>query len=86
VLAAAALLVGLLATYPYATLSTVTLLYLAFLPWGWWSFRAKAREWQQGEAERLGAGRDGAYRHGDPARRSEPAAPQSDGSTPGTRH
>ncbi|MDX2155357.1 MAG: phosphatidylcholine/phosphatidylserine synthase [Hyphomicrobiaceae bacterium] len=45
VLAAAAMLVGLLVTYPYVTMTTATLLYLAHIPWCWTRYRKDAREW-----------------------------------------
>jgi len=45
VLAAAALLVGLLATYPYMTLSAMTLIYLAMIPWSRARFQALSRKW-----------------------------------------
>jgi CDP-diacylglycerol--serine O-phosphatidyltransferase len=51
VLAAAAVLVGLLVTYPYATLTTATLLYLALIPWSWGRFRREARRWEADVAE-----------------------------------
>ncbi len=51
VLAAAALFVGLLATYPYMTLSVTTLLYLAMIPWSRSRFHALARKWAGSEAE-----------------------------------
>ena len=46
VLVAAALLVGLLATYPYPTLASLTLLYLAMIPVSYRRFKAKLRQWE----------------------------------------
>lgn len=45
ILVAAALLVGLLVTYPYATLTVVTLLYLALIPVSLRRFQDKQRQW-----------------------------------------
>ena len=45
VLVGAALLVGLLATYPYATLTVVTLIYLAIIPWSYIRYQKKQRAW-----------------------------------------
>ena len=45
ILVAAALLVGLLVTYPYATLTVVTLLYLALIPISLRRFQDKQRQW-----------------------------------------
>ena len=45
ILVGAALLVGLLATYPYATLTVVTLIYLAIIPWSYLRFQAKQQAW-----------------------------------------
>jgi CDP-diacylglycerol--serine O-phosphatidyltransferase len=45
VLVAAAMMVGLLVTYPYITMATATLLYLAHMPWSWWRYRREARAW-----------------------------------------
>ena len=47
VLAAAALLVGLLVTYPYGTLTTATLIYLALIPWSIIRYRSEARRWEE---------------------------------------
>lgn len=46
ILAVAALLVGLLVTYPYATLSITTLLYLSMIPWSWHRFRRELEAWK----------------------------------------
>ncbi|MEZ5854911.1 MAG: phosphatidylcholine/phosphatidylserine synthase [Hyphomicrobiaceae bacterium] len=51
VLAAAALLVGLLATYPYMTLSVMTLIYLAMIPWSRSRFLALSRRWAAGQPD-----------------------------------
>ena len=45
ILVAAALLVGMLVTYPYPTLASVTLLYLALIPISYRRFQAKQRQW-----------------------------------------
>ena len=50
VLAVAALMVGLLVTYPYATLSTATVIYLALIPWSIGKFRSEARKWEEAKA------------------------------------
>jgi CDP-diacylglycerol--serine O-phosphatidyltransferase len=42
----AALFVGLLVTYPSATLATGTILYLLLIPVGYRNFRSKARQWE----------------------------------------
>ena len=55
VLAVAAMLVGLLVTYPYATLCTATLVYLAIIPWTWHRFRREDRAWRASEANRPAA-------------------------------
>lgn len=46
ILVAAALLVGLLVTYPYPTLTVVTLLYLALIPLSYRRFQWKQNEWE----------------------------------------
>jgi CDP-diacylglycerol---serine O-phosphatidyltransferase len=45
ILVAAALLVGLLVTYPYPTLTVVTLIYLALIPLSYRRFQEKQRLW-----------------------------------------
>lgn len=45
ILVAAALLVGFLVTYPYPTLTVVTLLYLAMIPISYRRFQFKQKEW-----------------------------------------
>ncbi len=45
ILIGAALLVGLLVTYPYATLTVVTLLYLATIPWSYRRYHQHQRDW-----------------------------------------
>lgn len=45
ILVAAALLVGLLVTYPYPTLTVVTLIYLALIPLSFQRFQEKQRQW-----------------------------------------
>lgn len=45
ILVAAALLVGLLVTYPYPTLTVVTVVYLALIPVSYRRFRDKQRQW-----------------------------------------
>lgn len=45
-LVAAALIVGLLVTYPYPTLAVITLLYLALIPISYRRFKAKQRQWE----------------------------------------
>lgn len=55
VLVSAALLVGVLVTYPYATLTTVTLLYLAVIPWSYSRFKRKQQDWMAAEAGRTAA-------------------------------
>ncbi|MFV0295356.1 MAG: CDP-alcohol phosphatidyltransferase family protein [Hyphomicrobiaceae bacterium] len=45
ILAAVALLIGLLATYPYVTLTVMTIGYLAHIPWCWRRFQAESRRW-----------------------------------------
>ncbi|MFM9942540.1 MAG: CDP-alcohol phosphatidyltransferase family protein [Hyphomicrobiaceae bacterium] len=45
VLVGAALLVGLLFTYPYATLAVVTLIYLGLIPLSYLRFQRKKAEW-----------------------------------------
>lgn len=52
VLAVAAMLVGLLVTYPYATLTTATLLYLSCIPVTLLQFRREAAHWKATEAAR----------------------------------
>ncbi len=52
VLVSAALMVGVLLTYPYATLTTVTLLYLAVMPWSYRRFQRKQQDWLASEAAR----------------------------------
>jgi CDP-diacylglycerol--serine O-phosphatidyltransferase len=44
-LVAAALFVGLLVTYPSATLATGTLIYLALIPFSYRRFGSKSRQW-----------------------------------------
>ncbi len=56
VLVAAALLVGLLFTYPYATLSVVTLIYLGLIPVSYLRFKRKQAEWDAMYPEPAGAG------------------------------
>lgn len=55
VLVSAALLVGVLVTYPYATLTTLTLLYLAVIPWSYRRFQRKQKDWLAGEGARAAA-------------------------------
>jgi CDP-diacylglycerol--serine O-phosphatidyltransferase len=46
ILVGAALLVGLLVTYPYPTLTVATLLYLALVPVSYRRYKAKLRQWE----------------------------------------
>lgn len=46
VLVAAALFVGLLVTYPSATLAVGTIIYLLIIPLGYRGFRKRARQWE----------------------------------------
>jgi CDP-diacylglycerol--serine O-phosphatidyltransferase len=50
-LAGAALAIGLLVTYPYPTLATVTLVYLALIPLGAHRFTLKRRAWEASAAQ-----------------------------------
>jgi len=55
-LAGAALAIGLLVTYPYRTLATVTVIYLALIPLGVHRFVLKRRAWEAGMARARQAG------------------------------
>jgi|LNFM01.1.fsa_nt_gb CDP-diacylglycerol--serine O-phosphatidyltransferase len=50
-LASVALAVGLLVTYPYLTLSTVTLAYLALIPFGVHRYELRRRAWEASQAQ-----------------------------------
>ena len=47
IMTAAAALVGLLVTYPYGTLSVITLVYLATIPYSYQRFQHRQREWDR---------------------------------------
>lgn len=47
IMTAAAALVGLLVTYPYGTLSVITLVYLATIPYSYQRFQQRQREWDR---------------------------------------
>jgi CDP-diacylglycerol--serine O-phosphatidyltransferase len=47
IMTAAAALVGLLVTYPYGTLSVLTLVYLATIPYSYQRFQQRQREWDR---------------------------------------
>jgi len=55
-LAGAALALGLLVTYPYLTLATVTIFYLALIPLGIYRFTLKRRAWDVSVAQGRPAG------------------------------
>jgi CDP-diacylglycerol--serine O-phosphatidyltransferase len=80
-LVGAALAVGLLVTYPFLTLATVTLAYLLLLPLGVYRFVLRRRAWDASQAQ-LRTGPASAQADGTPAQpRAEPSPPPTE-----TRH
>lgn len=66
ILVAAALLVGFLVTFPYPTLTVVTLLYLAMIPLSYRRFQFKQKEWDAAnpQPDTTAAGQTERHPHG----------------------